>query len=353
MPRKGQQSPRKKGPVGDLSDPLGLPALREAYLEWLRQKNYSEATVRSRTVYLRYFSEWCEDRSLFRPSEITKPVLERYQRSLYVYRKDNGEPLTIRSQHARLVPVRAFFKWLCRQNYMLYNPASELELPRLEKRLPKHILSHQEAETILNLPDVTEPFGLRDRAILEVLYSTGLRRMEIAALKMHDLDADRGTLMVRLGKGKKDRMIPIGERAILWVEKYLERVRPHLVAIPDDGTLFLTNLSEPFTPNRLTQLVRDYINLADLGKKGSCHLFRHTCATLMHENGADIRFVQQLLGHADLSTTQIYTQVAIRKLKEIHAATHPAKLSNTSLDELKAEIDDEEAEESDLANAEK
>jgi len=323
MPRKGQASDKKKGPVGDLSDPLGLPALTEAYLEWMRQKNYSEATVKGRIAYLRYFLEWCEERSLSKPTEITKPVLERYQRSLYVYRKDNGEPLTIRSQHARLVPVRAFFKWLCRQNYMLYNPASEIELPRLEKRLPKHILSHSEAETILNLPDVTEPFGLRDRAILEVLYSTGLRRMEIAGLKLHDLDSDRGTLMVRQGKGRKDRMIPVGERAILWIEKYAERVRPHLVTEPDDGTLFLTNLNEPFTPNRLTQLVRDYVNLSEVGKKGSCHLFRHTCATLMHENGADIRFVQQLLGHADLSTTQIYTHLGVSRLKEVYARAHP------------------------------
>jgi integrase/recombinase XerD len=280
---------------------------------------------------------------LTRPNEITKPILERYQRYLYNYRKENGEPMTIRSQHARVVPLRAFFKWLCRQNHLLYNPASELELPRLEKRLPKHILSHQEAETILNQADLSTPFGMRDRAILEVLYSTGLRRMEIANLKLHDLDSDRGTLMVRQGKGKKDRMIPIGDRAILWIEKYVEAVRPSLVGLVDDGTLFLTNLNEPFTPNRLTQLVRDYVKDSEIGKQGACHLFRHTCATLMHENGADIRFIQQLLGHADLSTTQIYTQVAIRKLKEIHTATHPAKVANTVLDELKAEIEDDDS----------
>ena len=312
-----------------MSDPLGLFALSETYLQWMLERNYSENTVKNRRVSLRYFLEWCVDRSLSKPSEITKPVLERYQRSLFHHRKENGDPLTMRTQNVRMVSVRAYFKWLCRQNYMLYNPASELELPRLEKRLPKHILSHQEAETILNQPDITENFGVRDRAILEVLYSTGLRRMEIANLKLHDLDVDRGTLMIRQGKGKKDRMIPIGERAILWIEKYIESARPYFVCEPDDGTLFLTNLYEPFTPNRMTQLVRDYINQADIGKKGSCHLFRHTCATLMHENGADIRFVQQLLGHADLSTTQIYTQVAIRKLKEIHTATHPAKVGKT------------------------
>ena len=107
--------------------------------------------------------------------------------------------------------------------------------------------------------------------------------------------------------------------------------------------LFLTNLNEPFTPNRLTQLVRDYVKASEIGKDGACHLFRHTCATLMHENGADIRLIQQLFGHADLSTTQIYTQVAIRKLKEIHTTTHSAKVGNTVLDELKAEIDDDDS----------
>lgn len=329
MPRKGQKSDKKKGPVGDPTDPFGFAALKQAYLEWLAERNYSPATIRSRDVYLRYFLQWCDERSLSRPTEVTKPILERYQRYLYTYRKENGQPLTIRSQHARLVPVRAFFKWLCRQNCLLYNPASELELPRLEKRLPKHILSAKEAEAIMNQPDISDPFGLRDRAILETLYSTGLRRMEIANLRLHDLDAERGVLMVRQGKGRKDRMIPIGERAIMWIRKYVEEVRPSLVGLFDDGTLFLTNLCEPFTPNRLTQLVRDYVNAADIGKKGSCHLFRHTCATLMHENGADIRFIQQLLGHAELTTTQIYTQVAIRKLKEIHTATHPAKLGKS------------------------
>jgi integrase/recombinase XerD len=150
--------------------------------------------------------------------------------------------------------------------------------------------------------------------------------MELINLTLHAIDEERGTVMIRQGKGAKDRMIPIGERAIKWVRRYLEEVRPSFVREPDSGTLFLTNLFEPFTPNRLTQLVREYIKAADLGKQGSCHLLRHTCATLMLENGADTRFIQQQLGHAELSTTQIYTQVSIRKLKEIHTATHPAKL---------------------------
>jgi integrase/recombinase XerD len=121
-------------------------------------------------------------------------------------------------------------------------------------------------------------------------------------------------------------MIPIGERAIAWIDRYQTQVRPELVIERGNTTLFLTQAGESFTPDRLTQLVRDYVNAADTGKTGSCHLLRHTMATLMLENGADIRYIQAMLGHAELSTTQIYTQVSIRKLKEIHSATHPAKV---------------------------
>jgi integrase/recombinase XerD len=127
--------------------------------------------------------------------------------------------------------------------------------------------------------------------------------------------------MVRQGKGKKDRMVPIGERAIAWLERYLRDARPRLVVPPDDGTLFLGATGEELSPNRLSQLVRGYVDAADLGKRGSCHLFRHTVATLMLENGADIRYIQEMLGHAELSTTQIYTQVSIRKLKQVHTLT--------------------------------
>jgi integrase/recombinase XerD len=261
------------------------------------------------------------------PAEVTKAVIERYQRWIHHYRNEKtGRAMSTGSQFVRIVPVRTFFKWAARQNHTLYNPASELDLPKMEKRLPKHILTASEADTVLNLANVSSAFGLRDRAILEVFYSTGMRRMELLNLKLHDLDPERGTVMVRQGKGKKDRMIPIGERALAWIDKYLGEARPSLCVEPDDGTLFLSNLGEPFSPGRLTQMVREYIDAAALGKRGSCHLFRHTMATLMLEGGADIRFIQQMLGHAELSTTEIYTQVSIRKLKEIHTATHPARL---------------------------
>jgi len=339
MPKKGVKTP--KAPIGDPNDPESLYNYMQRFLRWQAEKNYSSKTIENREVYLRYFIQWCDERGLAKPQDITKPIIERYQRYLFLYRKKDGEPLSTRSQHVRVVPIRAWFKWLARQNYILYNPASDIDMPRLERRLPKHILTVDESEKIINQPNIQTPTGIRDRAILETLYSTGMRRMELINLKLFDIDADRGTVMVRQGKGKKDRMIPIGERALRWVEKYQLEVRPALTMPSDEGTLFLTHLSEAFTPNRLTQMVREYIDAADIGKRGSCHLFRHTMATLMLENGADVRFIQAMLGHVSLETTQIYTQVSIRKLKDIHTATHPAKMERTRALDMEEGTDEE------------
>jgi integrase/recombinase XerD len=150
--------------------------------------------------------------------------------------------------------------------------------------------------------------------------------MEMTGLCPYDLDVERGILVIRQGKGKKDRVIPIGSRAVAWVERYLIEVRPGLLVGDKSGdTLFLNDRGRPFSPDAMTQLARQYVNAADIGKRGACHLFRHTMATLMLENGADVRFLQAMLGHVKLETTAIYTQVSIRKLKEIHTATHPAR----------------------------
>ena len=177
---------------------------------------------------------------------------------------------------------------------------------------------------MLQQPDIHDPIGLRDRAILEVLYSTGMRRMEVISLKLYDLDTDRGTILIRQGKGKKDRFVPVGDRAVAWLEKYVREARPQLSTEPDNGTLFLSHTGEEINRDMLTMTVRAYVVQAKTGKTGACHLFRHTMATLMLEGGADVRFIQEMLGHARLDTTQIYTRVSIRMLKQIHSASHPA-----------------------------
>jgi integrase/recombinase XerD len=313
---------KKRKPDKPPATPLGM--MMEEHLQSLLVKNYSEHTVKSRRVFIDRFIGWCHDRGVTEPVEVTRPILEHYQRHLYHYRQKNGRPLTFRSQHAHLVPLRVWFKWLARQRHILHNPASELELPMMEYRLPKTILTVSEMEQVLSQPDINDPLGLRDRALMEMLYSTGIRRRELAALKLYDIDTERGTVTIRQGKGRKDRVLPTGERAAAWMEKYIRESRPQIVAEPDDYTVFLSNAGEPFNLDYLTQLVRDHIETAQIGKHGACHTFRHTMATLMLENGADIRYIQQMLGHADLKSTQIYTHVSVRQLKLIHAATHPA-----------------------------
>ena len=305
-------------------EPGSMSALYPEYFERLAVLNYSPRSMISRRKELIFFLIWCEERDLLYPKQITKTILEAYQRYLYHYRKSNDKPLSYRSKYLRTGSVKAFFKWLCKQNYLPWNPASELEMPRPEIRLPQTVFSAHEVEQILNVPDINDPLGIRDRAIIELFYSTGIRRSEMVNLCVEDLNRECYVLSIRQGKGKKDRTVPVGKRALHWLNLYLDSVRDKLTLSQHQRSLFLTGYGEPFNPDVLSRMVTRYINKADIGKSASCHAFRHTCATLMLENGADIRFVQQLLGHADISATQIYTQVSIKQLQKVHAETHPA-----------------------------
>ena len=298
------------------------------YLESNQVQGISKDTIKRRDSALRRFIEWCDNRGLDDPKSITKPILERYQRYLYHYRKDNGEPLSMGSQNVILTPIKSFFKWLSQENYLLYNPASELILPKKPKGLPRNILTTDDVINILHQPDTSSLEGIRDRAILEVLYATGIRRSELLNLKEHDIDHSRQTVFVKEGKYNKDRYLPLGERALQWIQQYQREVRDHLLINHQEQHLFLTDYGEAFKGSYLGHLVKRYIQQAGMTIPGSCHLFRHAMATHMLENGADIRFIQAMLGHADLSTTEIYTWVSIEKLREIHAATHPAKLES-------------------------
>lgn len=316
-------SRRKLPPLPGAGDPDGLAAFMERWLSHLAVRNYADATLADRRIAIGAFIYWAAERGLGEPREITKPILERYQRHLYFWRKTDGAPLSFATQAQRLVPIRAFFKWLARENFILSNPASELELPRAEKRLPAAVLTAEEAEAVMAVPDVGEPLGLRDRAMLEVLYASAMRRMELIRLTVWDVDWARTTVMIRQGKGNKDRVVPMGQRAKAWLAAYRDQVRPGLVVGRDPETLFLSRDGRPLEAKRLSEKVRGYVRTAGVAKAGSCHLLRHTAATLMLEGGADIRFIQALLGHESLETTQIYTRVSIDKLTEIHAATHP------------------------------
>lgn len=324
MPSGDRKGPRLQQVPGDQNDPAGFPRTVAAFEVWLGVHGYTTSTIESRRRAIVFFVIWLTERNITRPVEVTFSMIERYQRHLFHYRKPNGQPLTLRSQAQRLTPLRAFFKWATRQHVTAVNPAAELELPRTEQRLPKPALTITEAEAVLSIPDLSTHTGLRDRAMLEVLYSTGMRRAELAGLHLHDIDIERRTVLIRQGKGRKDRMIPIGARALDWIDRYTTTVRLLWAPSPDPGVLFLTVDGTPVSLHRLTTLMKGYVTASGVAKEGSCHLFRHTTATLMLEGGADIRFVQQMLGHVNIATTQIYAQVTIHHLQAIHTATHPA-----------------------------
>lgn len=311
-------------PVGTLRYFIG------PFREGMRLRGSTDDAVLSVVERLLYFVRFCDARSIAGIAEVTRPLVERYQRHLYHQETQKGKPLSLRTQVSYLHAVMTFFRWLCKKRHLLHNPASDLDLPKVPRALPKAILSAKEAEVVLMQPDVGTPLGLRDRALLELFYSTGMRRMEVARLKVGYVDLVERHVFVHEGKGKKDRLVPLGERAAEWLHKYLHEVRPLLASFKDDGEVFLTGRGDPFSLQSLGHLVKRYVEASGVGKNGACHMFRHSMATLLLENGADIRFVQAMLGHSDIAATQIYTHVAIRKLKEVHDRTHPGRMRKRS-----------------------
>lgn len=305
------------------SHPDSLSAWIRRYLEALRVQHRSQADQRTRRSRLALFHSWCSERGIDRPQEVTHRHVEQFQGYLFRYRKANGQPMALNGQIVALYTLEMFFRWLVRQGVVQSNPAADLELPKRTNDL-REPLTLEEVEAVLALPDIADPYGLRDRAVLELFYATGIRRAELVSLHMSDVEPSHGTLHVRLGKGRKDRFVPLGERALAWIQKYQHEARPQLLKQPDEKHLFLNCDGQPLSNDALSWRVRHYFQQAGITKRGACHLFRHTMATAMLDNGADIRHVQEMLGHTQISTTQRYTHVSIARLKAVHAATHPA-----------------------------
>lgn len=328
-----------------------LAELVPEHLAWLAARGYALQTVDARRRMLTRFLTWLEAHGVTHPGQVTLPVIERYRLHLHNRRKSDGTPLSWGTQAQMLVAVKGLFKWLTLTRRIAANPAAEIELPRRRHRIPRGVLTAEEAELVLAQPDTAKPVGVRDRGILELLYSTGIRRAECCGLQLTDIELGRLVVLVREGKGGRDRVVPLGERAAHWLERWLT-ARGRYAVEPDDGWLFLSKRGRRILPKRLSALVRGYVERAGLGKTGSCHLFRHTMATLMLEGGADIRHIQAILGHAELSTTAVYTRVSIHQLQEVHRRTHPARatrntrdherlLSSLAAELLEADEDDE------------
>jgi integrase/recombinase XerD len=268
------------------------------YLSWMRVHNYAKTTVVSRRYYLSYFTAFAARGGLDASERIMLEDLLGYEQEL--------------------------FSWLRRQGRISANPAADLIMPRPDRTLPEATLTVTEMAAVMAIPNVNTALGLRDRAVMEVFYSTGIRRAELIALAARDIDFDRGTAFVRCGKGSKDRYVPVGERALFWTRLYLELVRPSFVTDHYPEHLFLSSVGTPLCPDWVSRKIRRYLAKAGVAKKGSCHLLRHSVANLMLEGGADIRYVAEILGHARLETSQRYTRVSIERLRAVHAQTHPA-----------------------------
>lgn len=318
----GQSTPRSRL-LDAPRDADSIAAWMLRHLDALAIRQVSKHSLHARKSQLAHFNAWCVEHGIGTPQDVTHAHVEAFQGHLFRYRRANGQPMAASGQVGILSAVGMFFTWMVKHRHLEANPASDVDLPRVPKGL-RDPMTPSEVEAVLALPDITYAQGLRDRAMLELFYATGVRRMELSALSVPDIDHERGTLHVRRGKGGKGRFVPIGERALAWLDKYLAEARPMLQQDPHEPAMFLNVDGHRLSMNAMSWRVRSYLDKAGIHKAGACHLFRHTMATAMLDNGADVRHVQEMLGHADIGTTQYYTHVSIAKLKAVHAATHPA-----------------------------
>lgn len=298
-------------------------AVRE-YIEAQQAANRSPWTIWLYNEGLFYFFNWLQQNNieLKHLTDISRQMIADYQMHLYrAEKKRTGGKLSVSTQHARLAAVLRFFDWLTREEKIFVNPGATIQLPRRPKLLPRNYLSHKEMNRLLKAPDLNSHLGLRNRAILETLYSTAIRNTELRDLKIADLNANDGWLTVRAGKGGKDRVVPIGKAALHFIGLYLEKTRPRFAGTKNDW-LFVTQYGERLSADTLAQ-IRNAAVKAKIRRSVSPHAIRHTCATLMLRGRAGIRHIQELLGHRSLSTTQIYTKVEISDLKKVHERCHP------------------------------
>jgi integrase/recombinase XerD len=298
---------------------------KRKYLRHLEVRGYSPRTVESVEGHLRFFLEYLADETeIGRLSDLTPFDLNAYQNWLYFSKSRHRKPapLSLNTQDARLSAVQGFFRYLIREGQLATDPTTGLERPKRRTPLPKGVLSESQVKYLLDAPDSASPLGVRDRAILEVLYGTGIRNEELRNLRLLDMDIATGQACI-MGKGRKERLVPIGRLALQWLDLYTRGVRPRHHRRHEPEVLFLSKNGRKLTSGNLIDMVRKHAKSAGLPGPVTPHALRHTCATHLLRAGVDIRFIQVLLGHKSLATTQIYTHVDITDLKEVHRAFHP------------------------------
>ncbi len=251
-----------------------------------------------------------------------EPLLDIRETTLTAFIAHLARQTRATSQARYLSTLRRFFRWQVGRGRLVTDPTLKLANPSLPSRLPK-VMSEKQVESLLDTPDLDTPLGLRDRAMLETIYATGLRVSELVNLKLHEVGLADGVLRA-LGKGSKERLVPLGQLAIDWIKRYLDEARPEILRGQQSDALFVTARGGAMTRQAFWQLIKRYALLAAIDPaKLSPHVLRHAFATHLLNHGADLRVVQLLLGHADISTTQIYTHVARERLKSLHAVHHP------------------------------
>ncbi len=292
-------------------------------MDFLRAQSFAERTVGARLAEMRHFLSFLAGRGVTEAHQITRLEVEAYQLSLLHQRKTDGAPLAIRTRHTKMSAVLGFLRFLHHSKVILLNPGRHIVQPRLPGRLLPELPTEEQVVKLLEAPDVSCPLGLRDRAVLEVLYSSALRNKELRDLKLEDLDLGRLQLRVQNGKGRKSRVVPLGEPAAAWLEEYLSQGRAYFLRRQENGFVFLTIRGNRMPNGALCLLVKKYNKLSKIGCKVTPHILRHCCSTHMLARGAEIRHLQELLGHASPATTQVYTQVDLSQLRAVHQRCHP------------------------------
>ncbi len=294
------------------------------YLQYMKTINRSYYTIRSARYNLRDLSVFLAEEDIFNIEKLSSEVLTEYQQDLAFRLTSKGTLLGLKTQEKRLCDLKAFTRFLLEQDYLPFDPGSRIKLPKQQKKLPRCILDQGEVRRLMKAPDIRTNLGYRNRIILEILYDTGIRRAEMACIKIQDIDHDAGYILIR-GKGEKDRVVPLSQRVCTLIRNYLLAVRPVLFTGKDQGWLIVNKKGRRMNLNSIWRIVKESVVLAGIKKNITTHTFRHTCATHMLKNGASIRHIQEMLGHESLESTEIYTHVTINDLKAVHAKYHPGE----------------------------
>jgi integrase/recombinase XerD len=298
-----------------------LESLFHQYAESLRARSIVESSIERKRGQIERFVEWLKRRGVAEPSKVTRRMLNDYQCRMYSRREIKDEQPTPASKSYQFSAVRMWFEWMTREKHIARNPF-------LEKAQPQeplsNVLTEQEAELVLHQPNINTPLGLRDRALMETLYATGIRPTEVTRLWLEDVDFEGGTVLIRRDDGKKDRVVPLGRRAAEWLERYIRDARPQLVSEPEGHAVFLTSTGRVIDRGQIIKHVHDYVKQSRVGKKGTALMFRQSMAALMFANGADIRSIQQMLGYVSRISWN-HSFVTLEQLQKIHEATHPGE----------------------------